>query len=396
MVALPLHLTGLDGQQPPGPWRYLLGELPFVLLLLLRRSVPVAVLAVCTAVPMVAWLVSTAVPDRGPPMHALEYLPLAAAVAVYSALVHSPRRVDVLGLIGVLVLFATSPWELVRGSPDAVDAATGGLLLTVGPALLGLYVGVRRRLLSSLAERAERDERENLLVAADAHAAERAQLAAEMHDVVTHRVSLIVLQAGALRITAVDDGTRRVAEELRTAGCQALEELRDLVGVLRADSCEDADAEDGSERASLPDLAGLVDASRSAGVPVELVEAGDPLVASPVVGRTAYRIVREALTNVHKHAPGAPTRVEMRYTPDGVGLTVRNAVPSRHRDGGRTAGRSGSGLELLRRRVELVHGALRAGPCADGGFRVEALLPTYVPTSNSTRQEHVMGARDGG
>lgn len=383
LVAAPLYLLSFEGEPPYGPWWYALGELPFLVLLLARRRYPVAVLAVCALVPVGVYLVS--IPIAGQPVHGVEYVPLAASVAVYSALVHAPRIGPALRFVAVLVVLATAPWELLRATPETWAFSVTGLVITAGPALLGLYVGARRRLLHSLAERAERAEREHHLVAEQARAAERAQLAGEMHDVVTHRVSLIVLQAGALRITAGDEETRRVAEELRAAGCQALEELRDLVGVLRADPGADADPEDGSERASLPDLAGLVAASGSAGVPVELVESGDATLASPVVGRTAYRIVREALTNVHKHAPGASTRVHVRYGADGVRLVVRNAPASGCPDADLTASGSGTGLDVLRRRVELVHGTLRAGPDADGGFRVDAELPAFVPTSTGVR-----------
>lgn len=108
-----------------------------------------------------------------------------------------------------------------------------------------------------------------------------------MHGIVTHRVSLMVLQAGALRLTAPDETTRQAAEELRANGCQALDELRDLlVGILRA-------APDGDETPSVAGIAALVAESSSAGVPAELKEHGDPALASPVVGHTAYRIMRE-------------------------------------------------------------------------------------------------------
>ena len=139
-----------------------------------------------------------------------------------------------------------------------------------------------------------------------------------MHDVVTHRVSLMVLQAGALGITATDEATRRAAEELRAAGCQALEELRDLVGILRT-------APDGDQMPAISGLPTLIAESTAVGTPAELVQDGDPALASPVVARTAYRIVREALTNVRKHAPGAQVLVHVSYDESQVRLSVRNA-----------------------------------------------------------------------
>ena len=151
-----------------------------------------------------------------------------------------------------------------------------------------------------------------------------------MHDVVTHRVSLMVLQAGALGITATDEATRQAAEELRAAGVQALDELRDLVGILRT-------APEDDRAPATSGLAELVAESTAVGTPAELVEQGDPALASPVVGRTAYRIVREALTNVRKHAPGAHVIVRVSYGESQVRLSVRNTAA--HRAAGRRPGR---------------------------------------------------------
>jgi signal transduction histidine kinase len=242
-------------------------------------------------------------------------------------------------------------------------------------ALLALYFGARHALLRSLRDRAERAERERNLLAEQARAEERAQLAGEMHDVVTHRVSLMVLQAGALRMTAPDEPTRQAADDLRVTGCQALDELRDLVGILRAHT-------GGDESLSTPGLAVLVAESAKVGTPAELTEEGDPALASPLVGRTAYRIVREALTNVRKHAPGARVTVHVSYGDAQVRLAVRNTPAPGAVDRSGLAGTgSGLGLAGLRQRVELVHGTLRAGPAPDGGFCLEATLPAYVPTA---------------
>jgi signal transduction histidine kinase len=184
-----------------------------------------------------------------------------------------------------------------------------------------------------------------------------------------------VLQAGALRMTSPDEATRRAAEDLRVTGCQALDELRDLVGILRSHP-------DGDETPATEGLAALVAESASVGTPAELTEEGDPALASPLVGRTAYRIVREALTNVRKHAPGARVTVHVSYGDSQVRLAVRNtAAPGAADLSGLAGTGSGLGLSGLRQRVELVHGTLRAGPAPDGGFCLEATLPAYVPTA---------------
>jgi signal transduction histidine kinase len=201
-----------------------------------------------------------------------------------------------------------------------------------------------------------------------------------MHDVVTHRVSLMVLQAGALGITATDEPTRRAAEELRAAGVQALDELRDLVGILRTEP-------DGDQSPSVSGLPGLIAESTAVGTPAGLTEDGDSAFASPVVGRTVYRIVREALTNARKHAPGARVLVRVSYSESQVRLVVSNSAPPDRASSVAVAGSSlaatGSGLGLasLRQRIELVHGSMRAGPTTDGGFCLEATLPAYVPTA---------------
>jgi signal transduction histidine kinase len=197
-----------------------------------------------------------------------------------------------------------------------------------------------------------------------------------MHDVVTHRVSLMVLQAGALRMTAKDEATRQAAEDLRAAGCQALDELRDLVGILRTTPEED------DESPGAPDFAALVAESVAVGTPAELVQDGDPALASPVVGRTAYRLVREGLTNVRKHAPGARVTVQLSYGEAQVQVAVRNAAPSGLPSPLAGTG-SGLGIANLRQRIELVHGTLQAGSTPDGGFCLAATLPAYVPTAQA-------------
>src|SRR6185437_1904502 len=165
--------------------------------------------------------------------------------------------------VGTLTLIVAEVW-----APSAAVITVGVLRTAVGP-LLALYFTARHEVLQALPERAERAEREQHLLAEQARAEERARLAGEMHDVVTHRVSLMVLQAGALSVTAADEATRQAAEELRTAGVQALDELRDLVGILRTAPEDDQDP-------ATSGLAELVAESTAVGTPAELVEQGDP------------------------------------------------------------------------------------------------------------------------
>jgi signal transduction histidine kinase len=346
--------------------------------LVARRRAPIAVVGVFATFTLAVTLLIS-------PLHALQpanpanlWGPLGAIVASYAPvrLADNRRRaIAAFAAIAVLAIITARPWQ-----PSAVVITVGVLRILLGP-LVAMYVVTRRRLVKALTERAERAEREQHLLAEQARAEERARLAGEMHDVVTHRVSLMVLQAGALRVTAPDEPTRRAAEELRAAGCRALDELRDLVGILR--TTPDGDQAPEEAYPSTAELAALAADSTAVGLPTELVEDGDPRLASPVVGRTVYRIAQEALTNAHKHAPGAQVTVRVRYDQADVRLEVRNTPPTRPMDAGLIGTGSGVGLASLRRRVELVGGTLRAGPTPDGGFWVEATLPAYVPTAAS-------------
>jgi signal transduction histidine kinase len=367
------------GYGPPSTfyeWTQTLIQAPAVALLWHRRA-PLAILAFC-AVCAIAMTVSAFTDPQvfiGVIREDSQFVPLATPFAVGIAFKRIPRSRRMWLCFAVLMAISIRAWA------PTFTMVTSGLLFTVFPALLGLYIGNRLSLIQALTERAERAEREQELLAEQARADERVRLAGEMHDVVTHRVSLMVLQAGALRITAPDDATRTAAEELREAGCQALSELRDLVGVLRTQGGDDS--EEPTDAVHLPDLAELVTESQGVGMTVELIVDGNPLLTAPVVGRTAYRVVQEALTNVRKHAPGAKTRVHLRYGADRVRLTVRNSPPLESVD--RELGGSGSGTGLLglKQRVELVSGRFTAVARPDGGFEVDAILPAFVPTAES-------------
>jgi signal transduction histidine kinase len=346
--------------------------------LVARRRAPIAVVGIFAAFTLVVTLLIS-------PLHALQpanpgnlWGPLGAVVASYAPvqLADNRRRaIAAFAAVAVLAVITARPWQ-----PSAAVITVGVLRIVFGP-LLALYFVTRRRLVLALTERAERAEREQHLLAEQARAEERTRLAAEMHDVVTHRVSLMVLQAGALRVTAPDERTRTAAEELRVAGCRALDELRDLLGILRTTPDRDRTPEEAHP--STAELAALVGESTAVGLPTELVEDGDPRLVSPVVGRTVYRIVQEALTNARKHAPGARVHVQVRYDPAGVRVTIRNTPPTRPVDAGLVGTGSGMGIANLRQRVELVQGTLHVGPSPDGGFRLDATLPAYVPTAAS-------------
>jgi signal transduction histidine kinase len=340
-----------------------------------RRRAPMVVIAILAGYTLALSLLISPAGALTPANTGNVWAPYGTVLAAYGPFYYCQNRRTAFAAVGVLTAIVARIWE-----PSVTVIMIGVLRTAAGP-LLALYFSARHEMLQALRERAERAEQERYLLAGQARADERARLAGEMHDVVTHRVSLMVLQAGALGITATDNATRRAAEELRAAGCQALDELRDLVGILRT-------APEGDQVPSTSGLAALVAESTAVGSPAELVEEGDPALASPVVGRTAYRIVREALTNVRKHAAGAQVHVQVSYGESQVRLSIRNTPPASRNGGDLAATGSRLGLASLRQRIELVHGTLTAGPTPDGGFCLEATLPAYVPTAEPAGRSH--------
>src|SRR5215472_2999824 len=347
--------------------------------LVVRRRAPMLVIAILTGFTLAISLLISPAGALTPANTGTIWAPYGTVLAAYGPFYYckeGQNRRTAFAAVGIMTAVVARVWD-----PSWQVIIIAALRTAVGP-LLALYFSARAAMVRALTERAERAERERYLLAEQARADERARLAGEMHDVVTHRVSLMVLQAGALGITAPDAATKQAAEELRAAGVQALDELRDLVGILRTEP-------DGDQTPSTDGLPALVAESTSVGSPARLVEEGDAGLASPLVGRTAYRIVREALTNARKHAPGAQVIVHVSYDESWVRIVVSNGLPP-SRGAGHGQAESGSrlvatgsglGLASLRQRIELVHGTLRAGPSPDGGFCLEATLPAYVPTT---------------
>ncbi|MGY5130766.1 sensor histidine kinase [Streptomyces nigrescens] len=430
-----------EGAQLPELLGILLGLLAGPVLLLRRRW------------PVVVVLVSIAVIPA-------EMGGLLSTVGLYTlAASEVPRRIT--GLLagmtvtGTLVTTFLSLRQDVAAQEDfqppmwlipAMSLALG-LVLTAPPVLWGLYVGARRRLVESLRERADGLERELSLLADRAEERaewarneERTRIAREMHDVVAHRVSLMVVHAAALQAVALKDPEKasKNAGLVGDMGRQALTELREMLGVLRtadgaavrsaavtgaperlaavasragakatvqaqssepsvnkvaAEPSDDGDPAGGasvpaagdadSEGPYLAELADLVGQSRAAGMVVELtvdgVAEGEPAVSAgrryaPRVERTVYRVVQEALTNVHKHAPGARARVRLAHRDGELAVQVENGpCEGGTADAGLPSG--GNGLVGMRERVTALGGVFVSGPTDAGGFRVSAVLP---------------------
>ncbi|MEV5383755.1 sensor histidine kinase [Streptomyces sp. NPDC052721] len=244
--------------------------------------------------------------------------------------------------------------------------------------VLGDSIRTRRAYFAQLEERAARLEKEREAQAKVAVAAERARIARELHDVVAHNVSVMVVQAdgAAYVLDAAPDQARKALETISSTGRQALAEMRRLLGVLRT-----GEHQESGEYVPQPDVEqidDLIEQCRSSGLPVDFKVEGTPRPLPSGVELTAYRIVQEALTNTRKHGgPDAGASVRLVYFDDGLGLLVeddgKGAPHELYEEGG--ADGQGHGLIGMRERVGMVGGTLDAGPRPGGGFRISALLP---------------------
>ena len=257
------------------------------------------------------------------------------------------------------------------GELTVANLAAHGLVITVVPAAAGVMVARQRSLAQRLAAANEELRHEQDLRLATVAARERNRVARELHDVVAHGVSVMVVQAGAARITVRDEPAmaRAALREVATSGRAAMTELRRIMGVLRQDENDAAGPQFG-----IGGLTALVERRRAGGLPAQLSVAGAAAALPASTDLTLYRIVQEALTNVVKHASSAPTQIRVAFEPGEVDVRVTNASP---RPGvtERRPARSGHGLVGMRERVEACGGALWHGSCPDDGYEVHARLP---------------------
>ena len=303
-------------------------------------------------------------------------VPVGGLVGMYSVAAWGSRRAALVAG-GVAAAVVAVVMSLPRTDADLVDAAFASLGLA-GAWVLGDRARVQRALAAELSDRAVRLEREREGEARRAVASERARIARELHDVVAHHVSMMVVQAEAGPLAVERDPARAAGafEAIATTGRQALVEMRRLLGVLRGDG----QAPSLAPQPGLDQVPSLVEQVGRAGLEVELVVEGEKAPLPAGVELSAYRIVQEALTNAVRHAGPGRARVLVRYGERDLELTVRD-------DGGGGAAapaggpptRSGQGLVGMRERVSLFGGELHAGPGPDGGFTVAARLPLGAP-----------------
>ncbi|MFF6979578.1 sensor histidine kinase [Streptomyces sp. NPDC008343] len=354
---------------------------------------------------------------------------LLGIVGLYTlAATELPRRIiaSLAGMSFAGMLIVTFVWvrqDVARGNLTFGDwvipfaSVTTALGVTAPPLLLGLYVGARRRLMESLRERADSLERELQLLAERAEERaewarneERTRIAREMHDVVAHRVSLMVVHAAALQAVARKDPEKAVknAALVGDMGRQALTELREMLGVLRSGAAarqpSDVDRprgaavplaavgaaaaaaadrgrgvggdEVGAEGPCLSELDELIEQSAAAGMVVDLSVEGDSRAYAPKIEQTAFRVVQEALTNVHKHAAGAKTHVRLAHRVSEIAMQVENEPPPELSSASLARLPSGgNGLVGMKERVVALGGVFVSGPTDAGGFRVSAVIP---------------------
>ncbi|OIJ62983.1 sensor histidine kinase [Streptomyces mangrovisoli] len=347
---------------------------------------------------------------------------LMGIVGLYTlAAAELPRRIIValagMSMVGTMIVtFVRARQDIASGTWTLGDwfvpfaSITTSLGLTAPPVLLGLYVGARRRLMESLRERADSLERELQLLAERAEeraewarGEERTRIAREMHDVVAHRVSLMVVHAAALQAVARKDPDKAVknAALVGDMGRQALTELREMLGVLRSGSgvlgdkgvrpgempaiplaavgaaaaaAADSAREDGPDLGELDELVGQ---SAAAGMTVALSVEGVARSYAREIEQTAYRVVQEALTNVHKHAAGAKTYVRLAHRVSEIAMQVENEPPPEPASASAVRLPSGgNGLVGMRERVLALGGVFVSGPTDAGGFRVSAVIPS--------------------
>ena len=319
----------------------------------------------------------------------------AAIFAAYSAVAYSPyRRAALLSVLAAAVIVTAAYPNTTPPVPERFTA----LLILIPTVAVAAAIRVWRRRAAESAERLRRAQAEHEAETRRAVELERARIASEMHDVVTHNVSVMVVQAGAARrvLDSSPDDAREALLAVEASGRTAMTELRNLLGLLAPSGAAEPDADPAGGGGELalspqPDLGQidtLVERVRTAGLPVELSVAGSRNLP-PGLALAGYRVVQEALTNVLKHAGQAKTTIQIEYRPAELFITVYD-------DGGPAAmappGGDGRGLIGLRERIAVYGGELDAGPRPGGGWRLTARIPLDPPAGDWPTQAEFQAA----
>jgi signal transduction histidine kinase len=306
------------------------------------------------------------------------------AFVVFAASRRIPRPGRLWALLGATTVLQNAFGLLqVRQTMPLAESLVGGVVgsafFVLFPAISGMLLGRRKPMVQLLRERNEYLERARALTAASARSEERAHIAGEMHDLLGHRLSLISIHAGALELATARKAPQlhEQAELIRTTSTLAMAELREILGVLRTNPEPESLDEDTGTRS---DIAALVESSSAT-----LDWSGDDLHdADPRTRRAVHRVVREALTNVRKHAPHARTRVQVTVQGGRAQIQVLNGPSDRSPGTGARRGLIG-----LEERVGLLGGSFSAGPPPEGGFRVAADVPLHPAAQAATEVREV-------
>jgi signal transduction histidine kinase len=346
--------------------------------LVFRRRYPLAVLWVLVAM---ASLVHN-------DADALRLSFYAAVIAGYSAAVFSPYRLPALASLPVVAIIHTG----LQSDAGAVSDSAVPLLILLPIAVAAYGLRQWKRRADESRERMSTMEHEQIEALRRATEHERARIARELHDVVTHNVSVMVIQAGAAR-KIMDSSPEQAREALlavEAGGRSAMTELRQVMGLLTmsGDGSGPAGEADLAPQPGLDGLDAVVQRMRDSGVPIELTVIGRRVPLLSGVELTVYRMVQEALTNVVKHAAGASVRVRIEYGDDHLQVEVTDSGGAPGTSGGTGTG-TGRGLIGLRERLAVHGGILRAGPRLSGGYRLKARIPLDPPPTNPTPTDSI-------
>jgi signal transduction histidine kinase len=318
-----------------------------------RRTRPSLVFLIACAIAFGQWLLGFPLLGDG-----------ALLIGLYTVAAHEPRvrALAAAGLLEAGVVMATLKWHPAGTIPRSLLFLTATVIAAL---FAGLTVAWGSRYLAWMEERARRLAIERDQQTAIATAAERTRIARELHDIVSHSLSVVITLADAAAVVSHSDPDREVMTEVSQAGRQALSDMRAMLGVLRTDD-RPADL---VPQPGVPELSALLERVRATGLAVDLDIKGAPFPLGAAAELTTYRIVQEALTNTIRHAEAQRAQVTIRY--DSPQMEVRVA------DDGTAVtldGRHGHGIDGMRERAALHHGTLSAGPVPGGGWLVSALL----------------------
>ncbi|GAA4620667.1 sensor histidine kinase [Actinoallomurus vinaceus] len=358
-------------QRPVAWYAYLAIVSAMCVPMIWRRRWPRAVFAFISCVAFVQWAFNAQVGPADLNLFVMLY-----TVAAECAFLWSIAAAAIVELGAVLAVWR---WWVDQDAGQKWSTLIPFTIFAGAMWVWGLYVSTRRKYTAELEERAKRLERERDAHMQVAAAGERARIAREMHDVIAHSVSVMVVQAdGASYMVDIDPArARRAMETIGATGRQALTEMRRMLGVLR----EGDDAGPYAPQPGIEQLTELVGQIRTAGLPVDLTVEGVPSELPTALQLTVYRIVQEALTNTRKHAgPAATAEVNLYYGDDAVEIRIRDdgrgaAAP----DDGR-----GHGLVGMSERAALYGGSVRTGPRPGGGYEVSARLPVTEPRAETS------------